>query len=775
MLRRIVLVLIALVVVVVLAAVAAVVFIDPDNYRDQIAERASDQIGREVRLDGPIELRLFPWLAFDIRDASVGNPPDFEDAPPLAEIGMARAGIRLWPLIRGELEVGAIDFERAVFTVVTDRRGRSNLEGLFADAPDPAEPAEPDLSGLQTGPIGLRSVSVVLLDLAAGTRREVIVDSFEMAAFRADRDTEMALRGRVVDDGETVLEDLDFSGTLRVAANLSRIDLGDWQAGLYLPAAEARARTRGQAWIDMSGDILGVEVPHLDLELDLPDMHMKLALTDALTLTLDQPARMTLGGAEIRFDLPDMQSELMLTDTLTLTLDDPPRVVVSGAEGRVDLPDMQLGLVLTDALSVTLDDPVRVVMPGAEFHLDDQRLDLSAELVLADPIQGQLDVSGERLDLRALAALGGEDERPDADREAPDFAPLAMVDFRADLRLDELILAEGMVLTQVRAGSRLADSVLRLEPLEARLFGGGFEGLAEVDFNQAPPAVHLQPRLSGVLVEQIAGLFSEHAPVAGSGDLSLDIRFRGLDPGDILASLDGSGQFLLSDGAVRGIDLETLIEQELTVASLGNVRQVFSGQTPFRSLAGSLRVEDGVIALPDLDLAAAGFGARGTGRIDFAGDQVDYRIELDLGESLLERLPSRLRSATGGTIPLAIAGPMTAPVVSVDLAGIAERAVRDEVGRRLLERIERPRAEQPPPEDADEHDPDAPPAEDEPEAERESERVGRQLLRGLMDSRERRTGAEEAPADEDDEMAEEDGEEEDSEDDGNDMLTATHL
>ena len=741
MLRRIVLVLIALVVVVVLAAVAAVVFIDPDNYRDQIAERASDQIGREVRLDGPIELRLFPWLAFDIRDASVGNPPDFEDAPPLAEIGMARAGIRLWPLIRGELEVGAIDFERAVFTVVTDRRGRSNLEGLFADAPDPAEPADPDLSGLQTGPIGLRSVSVVLLDLAAGTRREVIVDSFEMAAFRADRDTEMALRGRVVDDGETVLEDLDFSGTLRVAANLSRIDLGDWQAGLYLPAAEARARTRGQAWIDMSGDILGVEVPHLDLELDLPDMHMKLALTDALTLILD----------------------------------DPPRVVVSGAEGRVDLPDMQLGLVLTDALSVTLDDPVRVVMPGAEFHLDDQRLDLSAELVLADPIQGQLDVSGERLDLRALAALGGEDERPDADREAPDFAPLAMVDFRADLRLDELILAEGMVLTQVRAGSRLADSVLRLEPLEARLFGGGFEGLAEVDFNQAPPAVHLQPRLSGVLVEQIAGLFSEHAPVAGSGDLSLDIRFRGLDPGDILASLDGSGQFLLSDGAVRGIDLETLIEQELTVASLGNVRQVFSGQTPFRSLAGSLRVEDGVIALPDLDLAAAGFGARGTGRIDFAGDQVDYRIELDLGESLLERLPSRLRSATGGTIPLAIAGPMTAPVVTVDLAGIAERAVRDEVGRRLLERIERPRAEQPPPEDADEHDPDAPPAEDEPEAERESERVGRQLLRGLMDSRERRTGAEEAPADEDDEMAEEDGEEEDSEDDGNDMLTATHL
>ncbi len=740
MLRRILLVLIALVVVVVLAAIAAVVFIDPDDYREQIAERASGQVGREVRLDGPIELRLFPWLAFEIRDASVGNPPDFAPAPPLAEIGVARAAVRVWPLIRGELEIGAIDFEQATFTLVTDPQGRSNLAGLFADDPDAADPGEPDLSMLQTGAVGLRSVSVVLLDLADDARREIVVDSFDMAAFAADRDIDISLSARVIDGDQVVIEDLDFSGTLRVAANLSRIDLGDWRASLHLPAADARARARGDAWVDLAGDILSVEMPRLDLDLDLPDM----------------------------------QVALVLTDTLSLTLDDPGRLVMAGADIDIDLPDMQMGLTLTEALSVTIADPVRVDLPGAEFRLDGQHLDLGAELVLADPIRGRLDVSGERLDLRALAAVGGEDEQPVADGETPDFAPLTRVDFRADLRLDELVLAEGLVLTQVRAGSHLVDGVLRLDPLDARLFGGGFEGHAQVDFNETPPAVHLQPRLSGVLVEQIAGLFSDHAPVAGSGDLSLDIRFRGLSPGDILASLDGSGQFLLSDGAVRGIDLETLIEQELTVASLGNVRQAFSGQTPFRSLSGSLRAEDGVISLPDLDLTAAGFGAHGSGRIDFAADQVDYRIDLELGENLLERLPSRLRSATGGTIPLAIAGPVSAPVVSVDLAGIAERAVRDELGRRLLERIDRPRAEDRTEEEVEqrEEDPDAPPADDEPG--REPERIGQQLLRGLIDSRERRSGEAEPEVDEHDAAAEEDEEADDSEED-NDGSTAAHL
>jgi AsmA protein len=705
MLRRTLLVLLAVAVVVVLAAIAAVIFIDPDNYRDQIAERASGQLGRDVRLDGPMQLRLFPWLAFEIRDASVGNPPGFEPAPPLAEIGVARAAVRVWPLIRGELEIGAIDFEQATFTLVTDRQGRSNLEGLFADDPDPATPGEPDLSRLQTGAVGLRSVSVVLLDLADDTRREIVVDSFDMAAFAAERDIDIAFRGRVVDGYETVIEDLDFSGAVRVAANLSGIDLGNWRARLNLPSAGARARAEGDTRVDLSGAHLSVNLPRLDL--------------------------------------------------------------------RLELPDLEVRLVLTDTLNLTLDDPVRVALPGAEFRLDGQLLDLGGELVLSDPVRGRLDVSGERLDLRALAALGAGDEPLPDTGETPDFSPLTGVDFRAELRLGELVLADGLQLMQVRAGSHLAGGVLRLEPLDARLFGGGFEGRAEVDFNEAPPAVHLQPRLTGVLVEQITGLFSEQAPVAGSGDLSLDIRFRGLGPADILASLDGSGQFLLSDGAVRGIDLEKLIEQELTVASLGNVRQVFSGQTPFRSLGGSLRAEDGVISLPNLDLAATGFGARGSGRIDFAADQVDYRIDLELGESLLERLPSRLRSATGGTIPLAIAGPVTAPVVSVDLAGIAERAVRDELGRRLLERIDRPRAQEEPPVDVEERDedPDPPPVEDAAEPGRESERIGRQLLRGLIDSRERRSAQEEMQADDDGET---DEVEEESEDNGAEELSSAH-
>jgi AsmA protein len=688
MLRRIVLLVSILVAVLIVAALAAVVLIDPDDYREQIAARASDQVGREVRLDGPIELRLFPWLAFEIRDASVGNPPDFDPAPALAEIGLARASIRLWPLIRGELEIGSVDFENATFTLVTGRDGRSNLDGLFAADPDPeAARAPADLSGLETGPVGLRGLTVVLLDLATDERQEIGIDSVTVDPFAPDRDVSFTLRGRFLAAGEVVIDDLRLDGVVRVASDLESVALSGLEAGFSLPAADATVRAEGDARVDLSGSIIEIEMPRLDLQMSLPDI--------------------------------------------------------------------RLGLTLTQPLTLALADPVRAAMPGADFRLADQQLTLSADLSLGDPVSGRLDISGQVLDLRALAALGGDEVAPDRAGEAVDFTPLRMFEFHSDLRVEELILAEGMRLRAVEAGSRLLDGRLVLDPMEAQLFGGRFDGRAEVDFNENPPHVRVQPRLSGVLVEQVVGVFSEHAPVAGRGDLALDLGFRGLSIAEILASLDGTGQFLVSDGVVRGIDLERLMEQELTVAGLANVRQVFAGETPFRTLSGGLRAEGGVITLPDLDLVAAGFGARGSGRIDFASDHVDYRIDLDLGESWQQRLPSSLRSATGGRIPLAIGGPVTAPVVSVDLAGIAERTLRDEAGRRLLERLDRPGRDAP---DAEE-DMDANEELDEPV---ESERTSRQLLRGLLESRERQ------PEPAEDQVDEEQDEEEDRVEDESD-------
>lgn len=674
MLRKIILLVFILIALLVLALVAAALLIDPDDYRDELAARASQQLGREVRLEGPMALKFFPWLALDIRDVTVGNPPGFEQAPPLAGIERATAAVRVLPLLRGELQVGAVTIERAGLHLVTAAGGASNLEGLFAEPAAPTEGGQPiDLSGLQTGPVRFDNVVLSIIDLSARSRTDLRLDTLKLDPFRPEQDVDLAMSGRLVEGGETLVE-FDFDGVVRVAADLARASLSDWTLDFVFPAADARGTASG-------------------------------------SLSLD------LAAAPMRLGFDEFRAELASGETM-LTLD---------ARSRLD---------------VSLGEEVRAAVPAARLGLNGQGLDLEGEATLGERIRGRLAVSGERLDLTGMGGDGPAADEPgdsDSGGEA-DFSALTMLDLSFSLDLDELVLADGVTLTDVSARSALREGELALDPLQARLFGGRFDGSARVDFNQSPPEVILVPSLSGIRVAALASVLTGQSPVDGEGEFSMDVRFRGFSPEAMLRSLTGSGTYAIAEGVLQGVDLEALIDEELTTSNLGNISRAFGGETRFRNLGGGLEIHDGVVELPNLNLTAAGYGATGQGRIDLGAGRVDYALMLDLGEALTQQLPGALRRATGGLIPLGISGELTRPTVSVDLAALAEGAVREELGRRLLEALGDDEEDEPDPQPQPEGEAatgDAGADADEAPSERDQRRdATRNLLRGLLESRE---------------------------------------
>ncbi len=620
MLRKIVLIILILIVLLIAAVVAAALLIDPDDYREELAARASQQLGREVRLDGPMELKLFPWLALDIRDVTVGNPADFAQAPPLASIEQASVAVRVWPLLRGEIEVGTVSIDRAEFYLVSTADERSNLDGLFgAEDPPPDDDGSFDLARVQTGPVRLHNVVLGLINLADDTRTDVHLDEVRLDPFQANRDVGLSVAGRLLDNQQSLLS-FDFSGKLLARADLSQIALSDWTLDYALPNADIEGFARGNLSVANGGGPLIVTLDEFATELEA-------------------------GGLPIT-------------------------------------------LLARQAVEVRLDDPPRVSAPAMQLELADQRLDVDGEASLAEVISARLAVRGERLDLAALsAALPGGPETDQTSAAGDDFSALAALDLNFSLDLDELLLAEGLELSEVSARSRLRDGELLLDPLGARLFGGRFDGQARVDFMQQPPLVTLSPRLSGIRVAELAGLLTEQSPVDGSGEFSLDMQFQGLSAQQLLGSLNGSGSFAVAEGVLQGIDLEALIDDDLSGSTVQNISRAIGGQTRFNTLAGALEIVDGILKLPGLELSAAGYSAAGRGQIDLAGGRVDYLLDLDLGEEFSARLPDALRRATGGQIPVSIVGPLTRPTVSVDVASLAEDTVRHELGRRLLEAL----------------------------------------------------------------------------------------
>ena len=150
-------------VTVLIAAVAAVVlFFDPNDYRDEIAAGLSDKLGREVTLDGPLTLSLFPWLAIESGGLQVADAPGFADTPML-RVERARAAVQLLPLLSGSLRVGRVTVSGVTLNLAVAADGRNNWSDLVAD--DAAAPAADDEA---SAPIDL-SIEGVTVDNATLT------------------------------------------------------------------------------------------------------------------------------------------------------------------------------------------------------------------------------------------------------------------------------------------------------------------------------------------------------------------------------------------------------------------------------------------------------------------------------------------------------------------------------------------------------------------------------------------------------------------------------
>src|SRR4030095_8402013 len=53
----------------VLAGIVVAIFVDPNDYKDDIAKAVHDRTGRDLKLDGKLSLSIFPWLPIQNRHA----------------------------------------------------------------------------------------------------------------------------------------------------------------------------------------------------------------------------------------------------------------------------------------------------------------------------------------------------------------------------------------------------------------------------------------------------------------------------------------------------------------------------------------------------------------------------------------------------------------------------------------------------------------------------------------------------------------------------------
>lgn len=100
----------ALFLMLVFAAIGLVLFVDPNRYKEMIAQQASHHLQRPVTINGEIDWRFWPRLGFDLQQVHIGQK-DSKDT--LADIGQINVYVHFAPLFNQQIDVDQLEIKNA--------------------------------------------------------------------------------------------------------------------------------------------------------------------------------------------------------------------------------------------------------------------------------------------------------------------------------------------------------------------------------------------------------------------------------------------------------------------------------------------------------------------------------------------------------------------------------------------------------------------------------------------------------------------------------------
>jgi uncharacterized protein involved in outer membrane biogenesis len=126
----------------VLAAIAVVVTVliaiwDWNWFRGPLARFASARMHREVQINGDLDVHLWSWQPrASVEGIRVANPDWAPDKRQMAEIERIVVQIRLLPLLRGDVDLRLLQFDRPNVRLYADEQGRKTWDFSNGEAPD---------------------------------------------------------------------------------------------------------------------------------------------------------------------------------------------------------------------------------------------------------------------------------------------------------------------------------------------------------------------------------------------------------------------------------------------------------------------------------------------------------------------------------------------------------------------------------------------------------------------------------------------------------------
>ncbi|MCU7939210.1 MAG: AsmA family protein [gamma proteobacterium symbiont of Bathyaustriella thionipta] len=686
----------SLVLIVVLASILLPILVDPNDYKDEIAQQVHAKTGRTLTIDGDIDLSISLPLSvsLELGKLELSNAKGFIDKP-FARMQGASLYVAIMPLLTdNRLDVGEIKLAGMELNLIKNKQGVTNwsdLSGKQEPAPAQVEKAKTSTEN-KTAKETMPAISVAGLNISDAlitwtdeqARQSISLSktNITISELIEDKPFELTVSTHI-DNSNPVIKG-DFTLTSVPTVSLSK-------QVFQLPGT--------QLTLDLSGDVLpgGANKTTLSGDISFDGKSQVLDINKMKLTSYD----MVINGL---FHANKLDSSPEFSGQVSIDQFSPKQLAATLGTA---LPEMkeQKALNSADAKLTFKGNENLVTISSLEANLDDTSLKGSASIKnFSKPLYGfDLTLNQLNLDYYAVAGQASSpaetdkapaDKKKTASSKSQSSAPLFPVETLRQLNLDGKLaiaqfIAGGAKMTNVVIVLKGNNGLVQLAPLKADLYKGTINLKTDIDARGKTPKLKIINELKQVQIGDLLQDTTGSQEFTGVANINANITTSGNDKDRLVKNSNGTAKLLVTDGHIKKLDILTNIRKaDALLKGKAAPSESQDSNTKFTELKGSMKIKNGVIRNKDLASKSPLMELTGQGYADLPKEYLDYTLSIKLLNSLKIDDNTQGTDFKGKEFPYTIKGKFSELSEEANISKVLEQEVKKKVEDKLNKKLE---------------------------------------------------------------------------------------
>ncbi|MBW2246710.1 MAG: AsmA family protein [Deltaproteobacteria bacterium] len=645
---------IASLVVIIIAAILIIPrVVDVQKYKPELEKRIAQASGRPFSVSDDLRLSVFPWAGISFSDLQLGNVKGFKEKDFL-KVKSFEARIKLLPLLFKDIQVKKFILNEPRMVLVKNKDGRVNWELPQKTAQPKKDEKIPagkisetslPINALWVEDFSIKNGEVLWIDHTSGTRKQVSNINLNLQEVSLDRPVQ--LKFSAVLDGQPV----SVQGSVGPLGNVQQ---GPVSMDLTLTALN-------ELTMRIKGALKNPAVsPGVELDLNVAEFSprkMAAALGQTFPLQTADPHvlnRMTL-NAHIKADSKNL----------------------SVSNGILGLDESKLNF------SMNASDFSK---PSVKFDLDLNQINLDRYL----PPKSDEKSSAKQQDqeTKSKKMEMSKESAPGPIKKA-DYTPLRRLILDGQLKIHTLIANKAKI-QDVILKIHAKNGIFNMDPLKLNMYQGNVSGKATLNVTKDMPESNISLIVSKVESGPLLRDVLEKDILEGVMQADVTLAMAGTDPTVFKKTLNGKGELLFNDGAIKGIDLAGMVRNVQSAFGVAE-KSDQKPKTDFAELKAPFTIANGVLNTPETSLKSPLLRVIANGTADLVKETLDFRVEPRIVGTIKGQGDEKQRS--GIMVPLLVTGNFSSPKFRPDLKSVAkqqfqEKVLESEKVKKILEKDE---------------------------------------------------------------------------------------